>query len=682
VSQSPIDDFSERSTMRYRQGWKALNRLLHEDRSFSGHERNCAFLNTQGASDSQRFADISSASGFDFPDDGRAVAISDWDFDGNLDIWVTNRTAPRIRLLRNNSARENHFLAIKLQGDGQGTNRDAIGARVEVVLGGDNPRPLIKTLSAGDGFLSQSSSWLHFGLGDAREIRHVVVRWPGGQRQQYEKLEVDQRYIFDQQSGQATPWAAPADRTPLVASRQQPLESSGAARTVLPAPRLLPTLRAAGLDEPLNLKISRPTLISIWSATCSSCVQELQEYALHAKRLRKAGLDVIAINLDNLEGDSQHAEQILAGSGFPFTTASGTIELVRSLDVLKRAIFDRWPTLTVPTSLLVDARGFVCVLYQGPVQIDQLLSDLELLHVPSGRLREFSAPFPGRWMMPPPSADPLQVTTHFIDEAMVKQGIEYLERYARIAEESLPDLDSQEPGDWYYVLAILLRDQQQIDESVEAFRKAIDYRQNDFRFRRDFASLLAMIGQLDESAEQLLQALRINSQDVSAQRQLAFIRMAQGDSSAAIDAFTNVLKAQPKDVACWYNLGNAYRADGQLEKALEMYRHTLEIQPQMTLAANNLAWILATHPRADLRDGAAAVKWAEQVCEQTNHGQPSFLDTLACAYAETGEFDKAVATAAKAVQMLTEKGQAAAAATIQARLEIFRQNQPFRDELP
>jgi tetratricopeptide (TPR) repeat protein len=190
-----------------------------------------------------------------------------------------------------------------------------------------------------------------------------------------------------------------------------------------------------------------------------------------------------------------------------------------------------------------------------------------------------------------------------------------------------------------------------------------------------------MIGQLDEAAEQLLQAFRISPQDVSVQRKLAFIRMTQGNASAAIQRFTNVLKARPHDVACWYNLANAYRADGQLEQAMKVYRHTLKIQPQMTLAANNLAWILATHPQAEMRDGAEAVMWAEQVCEQTNHAEPSFLDTLACAYAENGQFDKAVATAAQAIQLLTENGQAAEAANIQARLDLFRQQQPYRAEL-
>ena len=350
--------------MRYRQGWKALNRLLHEDRSFSGNERNCAFLNVQGDGGVQRFADISAASGWDFADDSRALALSDWDMDGDLDIWVTNRTAPRLRLLRNNSASKNHFLAIKLQGDGSRTNRDAIGARVEVVLKKDNAedgngRPLVKTLSAGDGFLSQSSNWLHFGVGDATEIRHVTVRWPGGETQQYDQIEVDGRYVIRQQSGQVEKWSVPANRKRLIAEHQNPPAPEPAARTVLPSRRLLPTLRPEGNDGPINATIERPTVITIWSATCPICIAELKEFSAQAARLREAGIDVIAINLDNLEDNAEEAKQVLESMDFPFATAFGTVELVRSLDVLKRAVFDRWQTLTVPASFLVDERGYV-----------------------------------------------------------------------------------------------------------------------------------------------------------------------------------------------------------------------------------------------------------------------------------------------------------------------------------
>ena len=676
--------------MRYRQGWKALNRLLHEDRSFSGHERNCVFLNTRGHRDgSERFADISAVSGFDFDDDGRAIALTDWDFDGDLDVWVTNRTAPRVRLLKNNSPQGNHFLAIKLQGDGDRTNRDAIGARVKVVLK-DDARPMMKTLSAGDAFLSQSSSWLHFGLGPQSSVQHVTVHWPGGQVVQYDDIEIDRRYVINQRNGSVTTWHPPSERKELVAASQNQPTPGEFSRTVLPAPRLLPTLRTDGSDGPLNSGIDQPTIISIWSSTCNACCLELSEFAQHADELRKAGLNVVAINLDNLESPSRDgatksgaqlgAKEVLKRIEFPFTAESGTVELVRSLDVLKRSIFDRWQTLKVPSSFLVDANGFVRVVYEGSVSVQQLVGDVKLLTLPVNRLREFSTPFAGRWSMAPSAADPLQVSSRFIDEAMIQAGIDYLERHAQFAEQNQDASQTiQSPSDLYYVLAVLLRDQNQVDEAALAFQKAIQLRPDDVRFRGGFANLLAGDGRLSEAAEQLDKVLEINPRDVGTERKLAFIRMTEGNFSAAINRFNNILRQQPKDVACWYNLANAYRKNGDMAKAIETYRQTLKVQPQMLLAANNLAWILATNPTTELRDGIQSVELAEQICVRTKHTQPSFLDTLACAYAENGDFDKAISTAEKAIELFTKSGQSERASAIASRLKRFKQEQPHRD---
>ena len=72
-----------------------------EGRSFSGHERNCAYLNCGSSPEAQgRFANVSAASGIDFPDDGRALVTTEWDQDGDLYIWIANRNAPRIRFRR------------------------------------------------------------------------------------------------------------------------------------------------------------------------------------------------------------------------------------------------------------------------------------------------------------------------------------------------------------------------------------------------------------------------------------------------------------------------------------------------------------------------------------------------------------------------------------------------------
>ena len=167
MAQSPEENPSTTEIIRYDLGWKAINSLLRSGRSLSGHERNCCFLNTRG----QRFADVSAAAGLDFIDDGRVVALSDWDYDGDVDFWIANRSGPQIRYLRNNFGPGNHFVALALQG--VRSNRDAIGARVTVIVhgsSGNTPSKQSQTLRAGEGYLSQSSKWLHFGLGDAKQI--------------------------------------------------------------------------------------------------------------------------------------------------------------------------------------------------------------------------------------------------------------------------------------------------------------------------------------------------------------------------------------------------------------------------------------------------------------------------------------------------------------------------------
>ena len=213
MSQSP-EAPTETSEGKYFDAWRRLQALVRDGGSWSGHERNCCFLNVRRGP----FANVSSVSGLDFPDDARGLATVDWDHDGDLDLWVTNRNAPRVRFLRNENANGNHFLAVRLQGNGATTNRDAIGARVEVHLAGgarrspqgsppdSPPLTLAKTLRAGEGFLSQSSKWLRFGLGDAPGIERVVVRWPGGKAESFSDFEVDHHYRVVQGSGTARRW--------------------------------------------------------------------------------------------------------------------------------------------------------------------------------------------------------------------------------------------------------------------------------------------------------------------------------------------------------------------------------------------------------------------------------------------------------------------------------------------
>ena len=145
--------------------------------------------------------DVSAVAGFDFADDGRALAQVDWDRDGRLDVWTVNRSAPRARFLRNQSAADNHFVSFQLNGN-MG-NRDAIGARVVLKLA--DGTELTETLTAGQGYLSQSSKWVHFGLGKRTEIDGVKVYWPVKDLSPeiFRDLQADQHYTLRQGSDSA-----------------------------------------------------------------------------------------------------------------------------------------------------------------------------------------------------------------------------------------------------------------------------------------------------------------------------------------------------------------------------------------------------------------------------------------------------------------------------------------------
>jgi tetratricopeptide (TPR) repeat protein len=90
---------------------------------------------------------------------------------------------------------------------------------------------------------------------------------------------------------------------------------------------------------------------------------------------------------------------------------------------------------------------------------------------------------------------------------------------------------------------------------------------------------------------------------------------------------------------------------------------------------NGAAWILATHPAAELRNGARAVELATKACELTKWKDASYLDTLAAAYAERGQFDKAVEWQEKAVSLALEADKGG----YQARLALYKSGQAYRE---
>ena len=153
------------------------------EQSWNGYENNVLLRNDGCDADGvPQFTDVAMALGADDDRDARGIAFADFDRDGDLDIAINHNPGDnddlsrrRPTLLRNDVGDRRPWLGIELVA--HHGNRDAIGAVVTVEAGG---RRQVRVAQAGSGYASQSSSRLHFGLGDAARIERLTVRWPQG----------------------------------------------------------------------------------------------------------------------------------------------------------------------------------------------------------------------------------------------------------------------------------------------------------------------------------------------------------------------------------------------------------------------------------------------------------------------------------------------------------------------
>ena len=90
---------------------------------------------------------------------------------------------------------------------------------------------------------------------------------------------------------------------------------------------------------------------------------------------------------------------------------------------------------------------------------------------------------------------------------------------------------------------------------------------------------------------------------------------------------------------------------GKFVSAMESYHEAIRLRPNWPDPMRDLAWILATNPKAEIRNGAEALRLAQRACELAGHPDPRYLSALEVAYAEVGRFDDALKTAQQIQQL-------------------------------
>lgn len=696
-----------------------VNALLDSGASLSGHERNCCFLNTGEG----RFATASATSGFDFYDDARAVAKCDWDQDGDLDLIFSNRTAPRLRFLKNTRQNTGNHLSVRLIGTS--SNRDAIGARV-VLQSGD--RKLLRGLRAGEGFLGQSSKWLHFGLGGSEQIDSLTVFWPGGEAETFRQLKAGTRVTLKQ--GSALPVASSSpDRTIELPAREfeLPIPTSRAAVRLsarLPIPAL-ETLTPTGQRETIQPDRERPLLVMLWASWCPASMGCLDELHDHDELIRQAGIDLLAISVDGLdEGKSttfDEARESFAALGLTATLRRAHPDLLHQLQLIADQIVAQANALPLPSAFLLDPGGKVAAFYRGPIPVNHLLTTAKGLSDtdPEAIFRK-AVPFPGTWVGQPRTYAVHRVVQDFIKAGYLKAALDFAMAHREDFPSSLTFAEvfsaagnyHSDRGDFadaitsyekalsvheesppiHFNLALAHERLSRTREALAGYRRAIELDPKITVAHLNRGAILARNPQtLDEAIASLRQAIRLNPNIAASYYHLG---MALERSRRFPEAFQNYQKARqlaPDHYGNAMQLAHLLERSGKLAEALAHYQEIALIHPQnprvpfqmgmvrekqkdFRAAISHYRKALALDPddlpalnnlafllatRPEHLAPAEAVSLARKATRLTARQQPAILDTLVSAYLAAGKIAEANAVLDEALLLAKNKGQTA-----------------------
>lgn len=474
-------------------GWDAIMRQVTHGYSWSGQERNVCYLNRGDGT----FANISHISGFDHLDDSRALGLVDWDRDGDLDVWLRNRTAPRLRILQNTKGNGLPWLRITLEGTS--SNRDAIGAVLEVTT--KEGAPLVKSLRAGEFFMSQGSKAVHFGLGRHHDIVRVRVLWPGGEWQSFPGLSFNKHYHLRQDITRPTEMPLP-EPIPVTAA------SGKVASTTLQSPIHLPVKipffpSFQYRDQALKLQPLAPSktdrVIVLWSSQCAACSKELPAIL---ERHKNKTAELLALCVDPID-DSANAYALMDNIDWPFPWGFVERATLERLEHWQQILFDRAPTLSVPFSIRLDAQNHVLALKRGA-------------GTPTNTL-----PFTGRWFTNPVA--PAYVYEDFgrlFGNRFPTEGLYYLELAAQQAQSNKlhPEIASK-----HQHLARQQAEANRPQQAIAHFNKALRYGPQSAELHHNYGIFLAELGQLPPARQLLTKALQLDPQSTATKKALEMI---------------------------------------------------------------------------------------------------------------------------------------------------------------
>lgn len=215
----------------------------------------------------------------------------------------------------------------------------------------------------------------------------------------------------------------------------------------------------------------------------------------------------------------------------------------------------------------------------------------------------------------------------------------------------------------------------QHEAAVDDFSEALKRDEKNLAVANDRGNARRQLGKVDEAIADFTLVIDggVKHPGVFVNRGLA--RQEKGLTEPALADFNAAIEIDSKFAPAWEAGGSVRFELGEYTKAYRNFRRAIEIDGNFARALNNLSWLLATCPEEHYRDGAESVRLATKACELARFQDAGFLDTLAAAHAESGQFEQATSRAREAIKIADDERKPA----IQKRLQLYEDRQPYHE---
>jgi len=212
-----------------------------------------------------------------------------------------------------------------------------------------------------------------------------------------------------------------------------------------------------------------------------------------------------------------------------------------------------------------------------------------------------------------------------------------------------------------------------LNQSVYHYRKALQFEPAGAETHYNLANVFESQGKVSDAVDHYRMALKYKPDFVQAHFNLGNVLQSQGRFDESIYHYRKVLEFKTDDAEAHYNLGLVLAMTGEVVETVKHFEEAIRLAPDWPSPLNAAALILATNTDPKLRDANKAVEFAERACKLTKNENASILNTLATAYAATGQFDKALITGQKALALASAGHADELANYIRRQLERYRE---------